>query len=187
METALTQSLVMDHATVRRGHFLLSSGMHTPYYVELEAIVQDPALAARVCEAIADLFRRQEPQAVLAALGPDAVLGFEMARQLGARAIFADGPMGRRSLRPTFRVKPDERVLILIGVIVTGDSARELIRLVHSTGGRAGGVAVLVDRSSVRLELGVPTEALAVIDLESHFAPVCPLCAEGQPLEQRQE
>ena len=187
METALTQSLVMDHVTVRQGHFLLSSGMHTPHYVELEAIVQAPALAGKVCRAIADRFRAEQPQAVLAVLGPDAVLGFEVARQLGARAIFADGPMGRRSLRPTFRVKPDERVLVLLGVVVTGDSARELIRLVHATGGRPLGVAVLVDRSSVRLELGVPTEALAVIDLEAHFAPVCPLCAQGQPLEQRQE
>lgn len=181
------QSLVLKYAPIRRGHFLLSSGMHTPSYVELEAIVQDPPLAATVCQAIADRFRAQEPQAVLAVLGPDAVLGFELARQLGGRAIFADGPMGQRSLRPMFRVKPDERVLIVIGVIVTGDSARELIRLVQSTGGSPVGVAVLVDRSSVPLQLGVPTEALAVVDLESHFAPVCPLCAAGQPLERRQE
>lgn len=181
------QSLVLKHSPIRQGHFLLGSGMHTPSYVELEPIVQDPALAAAVCQALADRFRAQEPQAVLAILGPDAVLGFELARQLGARAIFADGPMGRRSLRPTFRVTPDERVLILIGVIVTGDSARELIRLVHSTGGHAVGVAVLVDRSNVPLDLGVPTEAMAVVDLESHFAPVCPLCAAGEPLERRQE
>jgi len=161
--------------------------MHTPAYVELEAIVQDPALAAAVCQAIADRFRAENPQAVLAALGADAILGFELARQLGGRAIFADGPVGRRSLRPTFQVKPDERVLILIGVIVTGESARELIRLVQSTGGRPIGVAVLVDRSNVPLQLGVPTEALAVVDLESYFAPVCPLCAAGEPLERRQE
>lgn len=181
------QSLVLKHAPIRQGHFLLGSGMHTPSYVELEAIVQDPMLAAGVCQAIAERFRPQEPQAVLSILGPDAVLGFELARQLGARAVFADGPMGKRTLRPTFRPKAGERVLILIGVIVTGDSARELIRLVQSTGGRAVGVAVLVDRSNVPLDLGVPTEALAVVDLESYFAPVCPLCAAGEPLERRQE
>lgn len=187
MAVESVQSLVLKHAPIRQGHFLLGSGMHTPAYVELEAIVQDPTLSAAVCQAVAEPFRAQQPQAVLTILGPDAVLGFELARQLGARAIFTDGPMGRRSLRPTFRVKPDERVLILIGVIVTGDSARELIRLVRATGGQVVGVAVLVDRSSVPLDLGVPTEALAVVDLESYFAPVCPLCAAGVPLERRQE
>lgn len=181
------QSLVLKHAPIRRGHFLLGSGMHTPSYVELEAIVQDPPLAATICAEIAGRFRAQEPQAVLAIGGPDAILGFELARQLGARAIFTDGPMGRRTLRPAFQAKPGERVLILIGVIVTGDSARELIRLVRSTGGSAVGVAVLVDRSNVPLDLGIPTEALAVVDLESYFAPVCPLCAAGVPLERRQE
>ena len=184
---ASMQSLVLKHAPIRRGHFLLGSGMHTPHYVELEAVVQDPVLAATVCEAVAERVRALEPQAVLTILGPDAVLGFELARQLRARAIFADGMMGRRSLRPMFQAQADERVLILIGVIVTGDSARELIRLVQSTAGRPIGVVALVDRSSVPLQLGVPTEVLAVVDLESYFASVCPLCAAGEPLERRQE
>ncbi len=187
MQEASLQSLVMEHAPVRRGHFLLSSGMHTPYYVELEAIVQDPRLSATICRAIAERFREHPPQAVLAVLGPDAVLGYELARQLGARAIFADGPLGRRTLRPRFQVKPEERVLILEGVIVTGDSAREMMRLVATPGGQAIGVVVLIDRSGVPLHLGAPVEALAVLDLEAYHAPVCPLCSEGQPLERRLE
>ncbi len=99
---------------------------------------------------------------MLAVLGPDAILGYELARQLGARAIFADGPLGGRTLRPRFRVKVGERVLILM-------------------------VAVLVDRSSVPLQLGVTVEPLAVFDLEAYRAPVCPVCSEGQPLERRLE
>src|SRR5713226_10487223 len=127
METASLESLVKEHAPVRRGHFLLSSGMHTPYYVELEAIVQDPGLTATIGHAIAERFGERQAQAVLAVLGPDAILGYELARQLGARAIFADGPPGGRTLRPRFQIKVGERVLILMGVIVTGDSARGLI------------------------------------------------------------
>jgi orotate phosphoribosyltransferase len=187
MEAASLESLVREHAPVRRGHFLLSSGMHTPYYVELEAIVQNPDLTATICRAIADRFREQQPQAVLAALGPDAILGYEVARQLNARAIFADGPLGRRMLRPRFHVTRGERVLILMGVIVTGDSARELVRLVGAAEGQVTGVAVLVDRSGGPLQLGVPVEPLAVFDLEAYLAPVCPLCSEGQPLERRIE
>ncbi len=187
METASIQSILLKYSPIRRGHFLLSSGMHSPHYVELEPIVQDPNLVSTVSGAIAERFREQHLQVVVAALGPDAIIGYELARQLGARAIFADGPLGRRSLRPAFQIMPDERVLIVMGVIVTGDSARELMRLVTVRGGRVVGVAVLVDRSEVPLHLGVPFEALAVVDLESHLAPVCPLCAQGEPLERRVE
>lgn len=187
MDATATESLVLKHAPVRQGHFLLSSGMHSPSFVELEPIVQDPALAATIVRPLADHFRLEKPQVVLSALGPDAVLGFELARQLGARAVFADGPLGRRSLRTAFALNAGERVAILIGVIVTGDSARELIRLAHSAGGSAVGVAVVVDRSGARLDVGVPLDALAVIDLETHIPPVCPLCAAGRPLERRLE
>ena len=185
MRATSVESLVKEHAPVRRGHFLLSSGMHTPYYVELEAIVQDPSLTATVCHAIAERFQEQRPQAVLTVLGPDVILGYELARELGARAIFVDGPPGGRTLRPRFQVKTGEHVLILMGVIVTGDSARGLMRLVTAAGGQVTGVAVLVDRSSIPLRLGVPIEPLAVFDLETYHTPVCPLCAEGQPLERR--
>ena len=187
MRATSVQSLVLEHAPIRRGHFLLGSGMHTPYYVELEAIVQDPVIASTVCRTIVERFRELEPQAVLAAAGPDSVLAYELARQLNARAIFAEGPHGQRTLRSAFQVRPEERVLIVMGVVVTGDSARELIRLVRSTAGQVVGAAALVDRSSVTLELGVPLETLAVVDLESYMAPICPLCAEGQPLERRKD
>jgi orotate phosphoribosyltransferase len=187
MDTTATESLVLKHAPLRQGHFLLSSGMHSPAFLELEPIVQDPALTTAIVTPLVDRFRGDEPHVVLAALGPDAILAFEMARQLGARAAFADGPIGRRSLRSAFGVKPGERVVVLIGVIVTGDSARELMRLAQSGGGRVVGVGVLIDRSGVRLEVGAPIEALAVVDLETYLTPVCPLCAAGRPLERRLE
>src|SRR2546422_8932932 len=149
MRAAPVESLVREYAPVRRGHFLLSSGMHTPYYVELEAIVQDPGLTATVCHAITERFREQRPQAVLTVLGPDVILGYELARELGARAIFGDGRPGGRSLRPRVQVQTGERVLILMGVIVTGDSARGLMRLVTAAGGQGAGGGVLGDRRSI--------------------------------------
>ncbi len=187
METASLQSILLEHSPIKRGHFLLSSGMHSSHFIELEPIVQDPLLVSTVSGAIAERFREQQPQVVLAALGPGAIVGYELARQLGARAIYGDGPVGRRSLRPAFQIMPNERILIVMGVIVTGESARELMRLVSVRGGRVVGVAALVDRSGVLLHLGVPFEALAVVDFESYLAPVCPLCAQGEPLERRGE
>src|SRR5512134_4168271 len=106
MDTAATESLVLQHAPVRQGHFLLSSGMHSPAFLELEPIIQDPVLTATLVRPLVDRFREEEPHVVLGVLGPDAVLAFEVARQLGARAMFAEGPIGRRSLRPAFKVKP---------------------------------------------------------------------------------
>src|SRR2546427_9656689 len=100
MRAVSVESLVREHAPVRRGHFLLSSGMHTPAYVELEAIVQDPGLTATVCHAITERFREQRPQAVLTVLGPDVILGYALARELGARAIVVDRPAGGPRRRP---------------------------------------------------------------------------------------
>jgi len=157
--------------------------MHSSHYVELEPIVQDPQLLSTLCGAIAERFREWQPQVVLAGLGPDAIVGYELGRQLGARAIYPDGPIGRRLLRPAFQITPSERVLIVVGVIVTGESARELMRLVTVRDGRVAGIAALIDRSGAHLHLGVPFETLAVVDLESYLAPVCPLCAQGEPLE----
>ncbi len=187
MEAASIQSILLEHSPIRRGHFRLSSGMHSSHYLELEPIVQDPHLVSTAAVAIAERFREQKLQVVLAALGPDAIVGYELARHLGARAIYADGPVGRRSLHPAFQVMPNAPVLIVMGVIVTGESARELMRLVTVRGGQVVGVAALVDRSGVLLHLGVPFEALAVVNLESYLAPVCPLCAQGEPLERRGE
>lgn len=184
MDTAV-KTLVLDHALLRQGHFLLRSGMHSPYYLELETLVQDPDLTASVCRPLTERFRSQNPQVVMAAAGIDAIFGYELARQLGARTLVADGEPGRRSIRPGFRLERGERVLIVMGVIVTGDSARELMRLASARGATVVGVGVLVDRSGVQLRLEAPVEALAIADLDAYHAPVCPLCAEGIPLERR--
>lgn len=184
MDTAV-KSFVMDHALLRKGHFLLSSGMHSPHYLELEAFVQDPALTATVCRPLAERFRGQHPQVVLAAAGIDAIFGYELARQLGARTIVAGGDPGKRSLRPGFRLDPGERVLIVMGVIVTGESAREVMHLAAARDATVVGVAVLVDRSGIQLRLEAPVEALAVVDLDAYHAPICPLCADNVPLERR--
>src|SRR5207247_10453162 len=118
--------------------------------------------------------RRQSPQAVLRVLGRDVILGYELARQLGARASCVDGARGGRTLRARFQVKTGEHVLILMGVIVTGDSARGLMRLVTAAGGQVTGVDVLVDRRRIPLRLGVPVEPIAVFVLETYYALVCP-------------
>lgn len=180
---AAAEAIVTDLAIIRQGHFLLGSGMHTPYYLEMEAILQDPQRTAVVAAALAERFRDKRPQAVMTAAGLDVLLAYELARQLGARTVFAEGEPGRRSLRRGFQVGNEERVLIAKSVIVSGTAARELIRLATAQGGRAVGVAVLVDRSSVQLSVGAPVEALAVMHLEIHHSPTCPLCAQGVPLE----
>ncbi len=166
---------------------MLSSGMHTSSFLDLEPIVEDPKVAAAAGAALADRTRNLHPQAVLTAGGVDAILGYETARQLGVRAIFTEGPIGRRVLRQGFSLSKGERLLIVMGVIITGNAAGELVRLATAHGSQAVGVAVLVDRSGGPLRLGIPVEALAVVDLDTYHAPLCPLCRDGVPLEKRFE
>ncbi|MBI4277734.1 MAG: orotate phosphoribosyltransferase [Armatimonadetes bacterium] len=175
--------IVADSQLIRHGHFVLSSGMHTPYYVAWERVLQHPVLTSTVCQALADRFRGTPVDVVISSGVLGAILGHETARALGAQAVFVEGMHGRRVLRPGFRVESGARALLVEEVIVTGESARELMRLVSGHGSRTVGVAALVDRSSTALNLGVPVETLAVLDLEAYPPPMCPQCREGVPLE----
>jgi orotate phosphoribosyltransferase len=112
------------------------------------------------------------------------VLGYELARQLDARAIFAERDSdGRLSLRRGFALRPGERVLVAEDVVTTGGSTRETIEAVRQAGGQVVGVAVLIDRSGGTVQLGVRLEALLTENIEAYPPDACPLCRDRLPLE----
>ena len=170
------------------GHFLLSSGRHSPIYVEKFRLLERPQATERLCRLIADRFRDDGPELVAGPTTGGVILSYEEARLLGLRGIFAEKADGGRAFQRGFQVRPGERTLIVDDVLTTGGSIREVIEAVRRAGGTAIGVGVLVDRSGGRTEFPdgrggeLPFFACLELDLPAYEEGACPLCADGVPL-----
>lgn len=172
--------LLRDSGALLEGHFLLSSGLHSRYYLQCARLLMDPARAELVCGALKEKIERVLPglefaQTVAPALG-GVVFGYEMARQFGVQSLFVEREGGRFTLRRGFAIEPGTRVLLSEDVVTTGGSSQECIACVEAAGGEVVAAACLVDRSGGRADLGVPLIALTSLDL-----PVYP--AERLPSE----
>jgi orotate phosphoribosyltransferase len=155
------------------GHFILSSGLRSPRYLQCARVLMDPARAERLANALAarlpEVVREQAEAVVSPAMG-GVIIGHEMGRALGKRAMFVERPDGVFGLRRGFRLEPGERVLLVEDVVTTGLSSREAIAAVEAAGGKVVGAAALVDRSGGKAELGVPFTALIRIDVPTYAA-----------------
>ena len=161
------------------GHFRLTSGLHSPGYLQCALVLQDPPSAARCGEAIADRLRGLGIQTVLSPALGGIVIGHEVARALGARAIFAERQDGTLTLRRGFSLQPGERVLVVEDVVTTGGSTRETIDVAQAAGAEVVAAASIIDRSGGNRQLGVPYYALATVALPTYQPEACPLCAAG--------
>jgi orotate phosphoribosyltransferase len=168
---------------VLQGHFLLSSGLHSPVYWEKFQVLQYPQYTEKLCRLIAGHFRKSGVQVVAGPTTGGVILAYEVGRQLGVRGIFAEkGESGGREFRRGFRIAPDERVLIVDDVVTAGGSIGDTIAAVKNMGGRIVGVGVLVDRSPEKLDFGVPFFACRRAEIITYRPEQCPLCAAGVPL-----
>lgn len=174
--------LLREHGALQQGHFLLSSGMHSSHYIQCALLLQYPDLTARVCAALAEPFRSEEVQAVVGPAIGAVVLAYETARQLRARALWAERSEGRMTLRRSFTLSPGERVLVVEDVVTTGGSAKEVAALAERAGAAVVGVAAIVDRSAGGHGLRWRFEPLVRLDVEAYLPPLCPLCREGVPV-----
>ena len=151
------------------GHFRLTSGLHSPVYLQCARLLMDPARAETVCAALrTKLLKRLSGTEVTATVAPamgGIVFGYELARQLGIGSIFVERVDGHFALRRGFTIEPGKRVLVAEDVVTTGLSVREAIACLRSHGADVVGVACLVDRSGGEAEFGVPLIALAELEL----------------------
>jgi orotate phosphoribosyltransferase len=174
---------------LRRGHFLLKSGRHSDRYLEKFAVLQYPALAVEIGRRLAASVIDRDPTLVVGPTTGGALLAAETARQLEAalgrtvRGVFAE-PMerGARALRRGWPVAATDRVVLVDDILTTGASLFETVAAVRTAGGEPLAAAVILDRSSEPVELGVPIVALGRIEIASWTAKSCPLCTSGQPL-----
>jgi len=159
------------------GHFILSSGLRSPKYLQCARVLMDPARAERLAQALADklprIVRDQIDVVVSPAMG-GVIIGHEMGRALGRPAMFLERPQGVFELRRGFRLDPGSRVLMLEDVVTTGLSSREAIEAVRRAGGEVVAEAALVDRSSGLADVGVPFTPLIRIDVPTYEADAVP-------------
>jgi orotate phosphoribosyltransferase len=163
------------------GHFRLTSGLHSPGYLQCALVLQYPREAEVLGGQIAARVRDLSPQAVLSPALGGIVIGQEVGRALGVRAIFAERQDGALTLRRGFSLSPGERVLVVEDVVTTGGSTRETIEVARASGAVVVGAAAIIDRSGGQQNLGVPFYALASVALPTYQPEACPLCAAGQP------
>ncbi len=166
-----------------QGHFRLTSGLHSPEYLQCAKVLQHPALAERFGREIREQFNGLSVGLVCAPAMGGLIIGHEVARAFGVRFIFTErDPEGKMTLRRGFAVEPGERVLIVEDVITTGGSTREVVGLLRAAGAEVVAAASIVDRSGGAADVGVARIALATLEVTAYDPAACPLCAQGLPV-----
>jgi len=159
------------------GHFILSSGLRSPRYLQCARVLMDGARAERLARALADKIPaelREQIDVVISPAMGGVIIGHEMGRALGRPAMFLERPQGTFELRRGFRLEPGQRALMVEDVVTTGLSSREAIDAVRAAGGEVVAEAALVDRSSGKADLGVPFFPLIRIDVPTYEADALP-------------
>ena len=180
------RALLVKTGAIMDGHFLLTSGLHSPHYVEKFNVLQHPAYTAQLCAAMAEKFKDAEIETVVGPVTGGILLAHETGKALGTRAIFTERVDGKMTFRRGFSLRAGERVLIVEDIVTTGGSIKEVIEVVKAAGAVPVAVSMLVDRSGGKADFGdVPSTALLTMDVETYSPDTCPLCAKGVPMTKR--
>jgi orotate phosphoribosyltransferase len=183
MTTEEVLQVFEDNQALLKGHFLLTSGLHSSRYLQCALVLQHPKVAEQLCAELAahargDVSVGQIDLVIAPALG-GVIVAHETARALGARALFTERQEKTMTLRRGFQIKPGERCFVVEDVVTTGGSTREVMEVVAALGGVAVGAGSLIDRSGGAVDLGVPRHALAVLEVPTFKPEDCPMCKEG--------
>jgi orotate phosphoribosyltransferase len=153
------------------GHFVLSSGRHSAFYLQCARVLMDPERAGRLAFALAQKLPRElrgQVQKVVSPAMGGVIIGHEMGRALGVEAVFVERPTGMFELRRGFAIGEGEKVLMVEDVVTTGLSSREAMKAVSEAGGEVIAAAALVDRTGGSVDLGVPFHALVTINFPTY-------------------
>lgn len=161
------------------GHFILSSGLHSPKYLQCALALQFPSDAAKFGRAIAEHFAGVEIETVASPAIGGLIIGFAVAQALNVRFLWTERENGAMTLRRGFSLKENEKILVVEDVITTGGSTRECIEALASRGAKVVGAASIIDRSNGTADVGVPRIALASLDVPTYKTEDCPMCANG--------
>ncbi|HEX6896646.1 MAG TPA: orotate phosphoribosyltransferase [Bryobacteraceae bacterium] len=180
-------NVFLETGAYLKGHFRLTSGLHSPEYLQCALVLQYPRHAEHFGRLLATEFRRLEPTldvgvVVSPAIG-GLILGHEVARALGARFLFTERDASSKMvLRRGFSIEPGETAVMVEDVITTGGSSREVIEILKEAGARVIGAGSIIDRSGGAVALGVPRVALKTMQVVAYREEDCPLCRAGDPV-----
>jgi orotate phosphoribosyltransferase len=163
------------------GHFVLSSGLHSPVYLQCAIALQMTSAAVEFGAAIADRYRDARLETVASPAIGGLIIGYEVARQLGVRFIWTERETGKMTLRRGFTVSKGERILVVEDVITTGGSTRDTISALQEAGAEVVAAASIMDRSGGAADVGVPRSSLAILDVPAISPVECPACRRGEP------
>ena len=176
--------ILSDTGALLTGHFLLRSGLHSNRYFQAALVMQHTAAASQLCGVLADQFRGLAIETVISPAVGGIVVGQEVGRQLGVRAIFAEkDEASNLLLRRGFSLRAGERVLVAEDVVTKGGRVQQTVDLVRACGAEVVGVAVVVDRSDGSLDFGAPLKSLLTLQLATYAADECPMCSQGLPID----
>ena len=165
-----------------KGHFRLTSGLHSNEYLQCAQVLQFPHLAERFGRELAE--RLPDCEVVVSPAIGGLPIGHEVARAKGARFIFTErDASGKMILRRGFSLRPEENTLVIEDVVTTGGTTREVIDVARAAGARVLGAGSIIDRSGGKVDLGVPRVALATLDVVAYPPDFCPQCQQGIPVE----
>ena len=182
----MNQSSVLDLfksvGALHEGHFKLSSGLHSPGYLQCALVLQHPTHAEALGRALGEHLRDLRATVVLSPALGGLIIGHEVGRALGVRAIFAERQEGTLALRRGFSLAENDRVVVIEDVVTTGGSTRETMAVAAAAGATVVGAGAIVDRSGGSPGLDVPFKALATLNLPTYPPEQCPMCARGEAI-----
>lgn len=183
-----TLKLFDETGAYLRGHFRLTSGLHSPEYLQCALVLQHPRHAERLGQALAARAREilvpgQTVDVVASPAIGGLIIGHEAARALGARFVFAErDAQGKMTLRRGFFIKPGETAVVIEDVVTTGGSTREVVGVLQSAGANVLAAGSIIDRSGGRADVSVPRVALVTLQVVAYQPDDCPLCRDGVPV-----
>jgi len=169
---------------IQKGHFKLTSGVHSDTYIQCAQVMQHPEFMHNLCSELGKKFRGDDIDIIVGPAIGGIIMAHVMARVLGpwVRAIFTERENGKMTLRRSFEIIQGEKVLVVEDVTTTGSSVREVMDIVKSREGKVVGVGVLIDRSGGKVDFGIKTEKLLTVDIKTYLPEECPLCKKGIPV-----
>jgi orotate phosphoribosyltransferase len=182
MDQASVLHLFRSSGALLEGHFRLTSGLHSSGYLQCALVLQHPADAEALGRVLAAKLPASGATAVLSPALGGLILGHEVARALGVRAIFAERQVGVLTLRRGFSLSTGDRVVVIEDVMTTGGSTRETIDVARNAGATVIAAGSIIDRSGGQATLDVPFRSLVTLSLPTYEQDACPLCAQGLPV-----